>query len=300
MVTFHSCHSRLLFILPGGLQNRRKYAILCVDFCPIPGLRKGLYMKLLALGDVVGLAALPFLRRELPRLRTALGADFVIANAENVCDIHGLSPDAAEELFAAGVDFLTSGNHIFDRRDVYTFLDDSKSVIRPLNFPGECPGCGARVVTSADGWRVLVMNVSGCVFMDALTDPFAAVERALAEERGRYDAAVLDVHAEATSEKLALARYFDGRLAAVFGTHTHVQTADEQVLPGGTGYITDLGMCGPADGILGVRTEDVLNRFRTHMPTRFRVATGAPRATGALFEIDAVNNRALSVTRIAF
>ena len=116
----------------------------------------------------------------------------------------------------------------------------------------------------------------------------------------RYDAAVLDVHAEATSEKLALARYFDGRLAAVFGTHTHVQTADEQVLPGGTGYITDLGMCGPADGILGVRTEDVLNRFRTHMPTRFRVATGAPRATGALFEIDAVNNRALSVTRIAF
>lgn len=257
-------------------------------------------MKLLTLGDVVGLTTLPFLKRELPRKRSELGADLVIANAENVCDIHGISPDAAEELFAAGVDFLTSGNHVFDRRDAYTFLDDSKNIIRPLNFPGRCPGYGARIVTSGDGWRVLVLNVSGCVFMDALGDPFDAVEKALAAERGRYDAAVLDVHAEATSEKLALARYFDGRLAAVFGTHTHVQTADEQILPGGTGYITDLGMCGPADGILGVRTEDVLTRFGTHMPTRFRVATGAPRATGALFEIDPVGNRALSVTRVAF
>lgn len=257
-------------------------------------------MKILALGDVVGLATLSFLRRELPRRRAQLGADFVVANAENVCDIHGISPDAAEELFAAGVDFLTSGNHVFDRRDAYTFLDDCKSIIRPLNYPGRCPGYGSRIVTAGNGWRLLMLNVAGCVFSEPLGDPFDAVEKALAEERGRYDAAILDVHAEATSEKLAIARYFDGRLAAVFGTHTHIQTADEQVLPGGTGYITDLGMCGPGDGILGVRTEDVLAKFSTHIPTRFRVATGAPRACGALFEIDPVGNRTLSVTRIAF
>lgn len=257
-------------------------------------------MKLLALGDIVGKNTLPFLQKELSPRRAALGADLVIANGENVCDIHGISPGVAEALFLSGVDLLTSGNHIFDCREAYTFLDDCPRIVRPLNYPPECPGYGARVITSADGWRVLVLNVSGCVFMEALADPFRAVERALADMHGRYDAAVLDVHAEATSEKLALARYFDGQIAAVFGTHTHVQTADEQVLPGGTGYISDLGMCGPADGILGVRTEDVLTKLRTHMPTRFFPATGAPRATGALFDIDAVNNRALSVRRVAF
>lgn len=265
----------------------------------IPG-EKGDPMKLLALGDIVGKSTLPFLRRDLPAKRAALGADLVIANGENVCDIRGISPDTAETLFLSGVDFLTSGNHVFDCRDSYTFLDDCPRVVRPLNYPPECPGCGARVVTSGDGWRVLVLNVSGCVFMDALGDPFRAVERALLDMHGHYDVAVLDVHAEATSEKLALARYFDGQFAAVFGTHTHVQTADEQILPHGTGYITDLGMCGPADGILGVRTEDVLSKMRTHMPTRFHPATGAPRAAGALFEIDAVNNRALSVRRVTF
>lgn len=257
-------------------------------------------MKILALGDVVGEQALRYLASELPRQRRALGADLVIVNGENVCDVRGISPTAADALIEYGADIITSGNHVFDRRDIYDYLDRSKSLLRPINYPAECPGEGARIITSADGWRVLVINVSGCVFMDALANPFASVERALDSARGKYDVAVLDVHAEATSEKIALARYFDGRIAAVFGTHTHVATADEQVLPNGTGYITDLGMTGPVDGILGVCAQDVIFKSRTHLPRRFTVASGEIRAHGALFELDPVTGKAKSVKRIVF
>ena len=187
-------------------------------------------MKILTLGDVVGEQALRFLATELPRQRQMLGADLVIVNGENVCDVRGISPTAADTLIEHGADVITTGNHVFDRRDIYDYLDRSKTILRPINYPAECPGEGARIVTSADGWRVLVINVSGCVFMEPLANPFTAVEHALDGARGKYDIAVLDVHAEATSEKIALARYFDGRIAAIFGTHTHVATADEQVL----------------------------------------------------------------------
>lgn len=257
-------------------------------------------MKILALGDVVGEQALRFLMTELPAQRRALGADLVIVNGENVCDIHGISPAAADALIEHGADIITSGNHVFDRRDIYDYLDCSKTLLRPINYPAECPGEGARIVTSADGWKVLVINVSGCVFMDALANPFSSVEHALESARGKYDLAVLDVHAEATSEKIALARYFDGRIAAIFGTHTHVATADEQVLPGGTGYITDLGMTGPINGILGVGAEDVIYKSRTHLPRRFTVASGEIRAHGALFDVDPVTGKAKSVKRVVF
>ncbi|MBO5354600.1 MAG: YmdB family metallophosphoesterase [Clostridia bacterium] len=257
-------------------------------------------MKILAIGDVVGEQALRYLATELPRQRRALGADLVIVNGENVCDVRGISPTAADALIEYGADILTSGNHVFDRRDIYDYLDRSKALLRPINYPAECPGEGARIVTSADGWRVLVINVSGCVFMDALANPFASVEHALDGMRGKYDLAVLDVHAEATSEKIALARYFDGRIAVIFGTHTHVATADEQVLPNGTGYITDLGMTGPVDGILGVCAEDVIFKSRTHLPRRFTVASGEIRAHGALFEVDPVTSKAKSVKRVVF
>lgn len=257
-------------------------------------------MKILALGDVVGEQALRYLAGELPRQRRALGADLVIVNGENVCDVRGISPTAADALIEYGADIITSGNHVFDRRDIYDYLDRSKSLLRPINYPAECPGEGARIITSADGWRVLVINVSGCVFMDALANPFASVERALDGTRGKYDVAVLDVHAEATSEKIALARYFDGRIAAVFGTHTHVATADEQVLPNGTGYITDLGMTGPVDGVLGVCAEDVIFKSRTHLPRRFTVASGEISAHGALFELDPVTGKTRSVKRVVF
>lgn len=257
-------------------------------------------MKILAIGDVVGEQALRYLATELPRQRRALGADLVIVNGENVCDVRGISPAATDALIEYGADILTSGNHVFDRRDIYDYLDRSKALLRPINYPAECPGEGARIVTSADGWRVLVINVSGCVFMDALANPFASVEHALDGMRGKYDLAVLDVHAEATSEKIALARYFDGRIAVIFGTHTHVATADEQVLPNGTGYITDLGMTGPVDGILGVCAEDVIFKSRTHLPRRFTVASGEIRAHGALFEVDPVTSKAKSVKRVVF
>lgn len=257
-------------------------------------------MKVLALGDVVGEQTLRYLAEKLPAERRALGADLVIVNGENVCDVKGISPAAADALIDYGADILTSGNHVFDRRDIYDYLDNKKTLIRPLNYPAECPGEGARIVTSADGWKVLVLNVSGCAFMDALNNPFTSVERALDDHRGKYDVAILDIHAEATSEKLALARYFDGRIGVIFGTHTHVQTADEQVLPNGTGYITDLGMTGPTDGILGVRAEEVIIKSRTHMPRRFSVATGEIKAHGALFDLDAVTGRCKSVKRIVF
>ena len=257
-------------------------------------------MKLLVLGDVVGERALQFLTRTLPEQRRTLGADLVIVNGENVCDIKGISPTAAEALIACGADIITSGNHVFDRRDIYPYLEQSKHLLRPLNYPAEAPGEGARVVVSADGWQILVLNVSGCAFMDALANPFSSVERALDAHRGKYDAAVLDIHAEATSEKLALAHYFDGRIAAMFGTHTHVQTADEQLLPHGSGYITDLGMTGPTNGVLGVRADEVIARNRTHLPQRFTVADGEIRANGALFEIDPESGTTKSVRRITF
>ena len=257
-------------------------------------------MKILAIGDVVGERTLDYLRQNLPRARREYGADLVIANGENVCDIHGLSPKCAEALFDAGVDFITSGNHIFDRRDTHQLLEDATRIIRPCNYPAECPGEGAKLITSADGWQILVVNVSGVAFMDALGNPYTAVQHALDSHRGRYDVAVLDIHAEATSEKIALARHFDGRFAAIFGTHTHVQTADAQVLPNGSGYITDLGMTGPTNGILGVKTEAVLTRQRTHLPQRFLVADGPISACGALFDINETTGRANSVTAIKF
>ena len=257
-------------------------------------------MKILAIGDVVGEQTLDYLRRNLPRVRTQYGADLVIANGENVCDVHGLSPAAAQSLFDAGVDFITSGNHIYDRRDTHQLLEDATHIVRPCNYPAECPGEGSKMITSADGWQILVVNVSGVAFMDALANPYSAVEYELSRYRGRYDLAVLDIHAEATSEKIALARYFDGKFAAIFGTHTHVQTNDAQILPNGTGYITDLGMAGPTDGILGVKAEDVIYRSRTHLPRRFTVSTGPIAACGALFEINPSTGKCLAASPVKF
>ena len=257
-------------------------------------------MKILAIGDVVGEQTLDYLRKTLPQARRQYGADLVIANGENVCDVHGISPRCAEALFDAGVDFITSGNHIFDRRDTHQLLEDDARIIRPCNYPAECPGEGSKLITSADGWQILVVNVSGVAFMDALGNPYTAVEHELSKHRGRYDVAVLDVHAEATSEKIALARYFDGRFAAIFGTHTHVQTNDAQILPNGTGYLTDLGMTGPVNGILGVKAEDVIYRSRTHLPRRFTVADGPIAAHGALFEVNPSAGKCLGVKTVKF
>ena len=258
-------------------------------------------MKILALGDVVGRRALDYLSRRLWRMRDTLGADLVIANGENTSEIHGLSAADADALLSTGVDVITLGNHAFSARDIGPFLDDhTDAIIRPANYPPACPGAGY-TVRRVGGLRMLVMNLSGTVYMDPLNDPFATADRILEREAGEFDLAILDMHAEATSEKLAMGYHLDGRVSVVFGTHTHVPTADARILPHGTGYVTDLGMTGPTDGILGTATAAVLYRMRTHMPTRFTVAEGPIEAQGVVFTVeDTAPFRCVQVERISF
>lgn len=250
-------------------------------------------MKILALGDVTGNTALEYLRQNLWRQRDLLGADFVVANGENVSDIHGISPSDAAALLDCGVDLITTGNHVFGKRGILELLDSSDSIIRPANYPAACPGTGYKI-KQIGGWRLLCMNILGTVYLEPLASPFETVDKILERERDKYDLSLLDLHAEATSEKMALARYFDGRINIIFGTHTHVQTADEQILPGGTAYITDLGMSGPTGGVLGTASEPVLARFLTKMPQRFTLADGPVAVRGALFDTDAPSVRRVS------
>jgi metallophosphoesterase (TIGR00282 family) len=256
-------------------------------------------MKILAIGDVVGEQTLDYLRRTLPTARRTFGADLVIANGENVCDVHGLSPRCAEALFDAGVDFITSGNHIFDRRDTHQLLEDAARIIRPCNYPAECPGNGYTVF-DACGVRILIMNVAGNIYSnEPMGCPFEAVERALNREKGRYDVAVLDVHAETTSEKAALARYFDGRINVVYGTHTHVQTADEKILPEGTAYITDLGLTGVLHQVIGSRPDRAIERQLTQLPMKSEIAEGKASLQGVIIESDP-KGKAVSIERFTY
>ncbi len=252
-------------------------------------------MRILALGDIVGCETLNYLKQRLWSFRKQEKIDFVIANGENTTDIRGLCSSDADTLLEIGVDLITLGNHAWGIRDLYPYLENRESIIRPANYPPETPGNGYTVVNVC-GWRVLCINIGGRVYMDPLASPFDTVDRILEREAGRYDLAVMDIHAEATSEKLAIAHYFDGRVAIMFGTHTHVTTADEQILPKGSAYITDLGMSGPQNGIIGTNADAVINRFRTLMPTHFHVADGPIAAHGAIFELD--ENRPRSVRRV--
>lgn len=257
-------------------------------------------MRILALGDVVGHVAIDYLADKLWAFRSKEKIDFCVANGENATEIRGISAADAEALLGTGVDLITLGNHAFGMRDVYSYLDANEhSIIRPANYPTDAPGVGY-TVCDVNGWRVLCINVSGRVYLDPLASPFDTVDRILEREDGRYDLALLDIHAEATSEKLAIGRYFDGRIQILFGTHTHVPTADEQILPHGSGYITDLGMCGPVDGILGTDADAVIHRFRTLMPTRFSVASGTVQAQGVIFDVDESAKKVRSVKRVSF
>lgn len=256
-------------------------------------------LKILALGDVVGRRTIEYLRTNLWSRRSALSADFVVANGENVSEIHGITAADADALFDCGIDFITTGNHVFRAKSVEDLLESSTDIIRPANYPAVCPGIGYSI-KNVNGWRLLCMNVMGVVYLESLASPFETVDRILERERGKYDLSLLDIHAEATSEKLALARYFDGRINIIFGTHTHVPTADAQILPAGTGYITDLGMSGPTDGILGTATEPVIKKFLTKMPQRFTVAEGAIAVNGALFTLDTDSRRVVKVERVKF
>ena len=256
-------------------------------------------MKILALGDVVGKKAVEHLEKNLWSQRSLLGADMVIVNGENASDIYGIGAADAEALLAAGADIITLGNHAFGRRDIYTMLGDSQNIIRPANYPPLAPGGGYSIIDVC-GYKALCINIMGTALMESLACPFATVDRILDREAGNYDFAVMDIHAESTSEKIALARYFDGRISVIFGTHTHVPTADEQILPLGSGYITDLGMTGPVDSVIGSDVKAVIDRMRTKISCRLTVADGDVKATGALFDLDTDTKKVKSVTRIKF
>lgn len=256
-------------------------------------------MKILAIGDIVGTKSIDYLSEKLWNVRRQLAVDAVVANGENATDIRGICASDIRRILDCGVDLITLGNHAYGRRDAYDLLNSEPRIIRPANYPPSAPGTGY-TICNIGGWRMLGINVMGTALMEPLACPFETVERILQRETGRYDFALLDIHAEATSEKIALARYFDGRIAILFGTHTHVQTADEQILPGGSAYITDLGMTGPIHGVIGSDTRGVIEKFRTKMPVHFQVAEGAIAAHGVLFELDESTLRAVSVRRIKF
>ncbi len=255
-------------------------------------------MRVLFIGDVVGRPGRRVLATRLSGLRRAHAADVVIANGENSAGGVGLSGEAAAELFAAGVDILTGGNHVWHNREVYDLLDSEPRIVRPANFPPGVPGRGAAVVQTPAGHKVGVLNLQGRVFMQEIDDPFRIGRQQAAVLRGNVPVVIVDMHAEATSEKIAMGWYLDGRVSAVVGTHTHVQTADERILPEGTAYISDVGMTGPRDGVIGMAREGIIERFLTQLPVRFQVASGPAQINGVLIDV-AVDGRAQSIERIA-
>jgi metallophosphoesterase (TIGR00282 family) len=242
-------------------------------------------VRLLFIGDVVGSPGRKVVEELLPGLRESERPDFVVINGENAAGGAGITRKVAESLFAAGADAITLGNHAFRQRDVYEMLDSDPRIVRPSNYPKAAPGKGHTVV-ERDGARLAVANISGMVFLDAARSPFAEADAVLAELRGRADHVLVDFHAEATSEKVAMGWYLDGRVTACVGTHTHVPTADARVLPGGTAYVTDVGMTGARGGVIGVRKEQALERFLTQLPARFDPSDEDPWLNAVVIDAD--------------
>lgn len=255
--------------------------------------------SVLFLGDVVGRVGRKVLRELLPQLKSELNVDYCIVNSENSAGGLGVEPTTADEIFKAGADFQTTGNHIWNRKSIIPYLDNhTDKIIRPGNYQTSrdlAPaGVGHTVVETSAG-RLLICNLMGRVFMGELLDcPFKAIDDILETED--FDISFLDFHAEATSEKVAMGHHVDGRVNMVVGTHTHIQTADEKILPGGTGYITDVGMCGPYDSVIGVKKEDIVHRFRTGLPTRFDTAKGRGQLNGIVFRLE--DNKVIELQRV--
>ena len=252
-------------------------------------------MRLLFLGDVFGRPGRTVLTQRMPGLRRDLGLDRVVANAENASGGLGLTAKAARQLLESGLDVLTGGNHTFRCADLGPMLDSSERLLRPANYPAGAPGRGWRVFRPRDAAPYAVINLLGRTFMAAVDCPFAAAEGILGQLPADVPVRLVDFHAEATSEKKAMGYFLDGRVSAVLGTHTHVQTADAQLLPQGTAYMTDLGMTGPAASALGMDPEEVVARFRTGLPRRFMVSKAAPEMQGALIDIDASAGKVVTI-----
>ena len=254
-------------------------------------------MNILVLGDVVGEIGCEFLRKKLPAFKKLKAIDFCIANGENSSTGNGITPYSAEYLFSSGVDFITTGNHVFRRKEFFDLLDESEFIIRPQNFHPSCPGVGYRIVDLGFN-SIGILNLSGSMFLDKCSCPFEEADKAIEEMKKQTNIIIVDFHAEATSEKKALGFYLDGRISAFCGTHTHVQTSDASVLSGGTGYITDLGMCGVIDSVLGVDKNIIIEKFRHGMPARFDGATGDCMINGCIFTIDSKTGKCTSVETI--
>lgn len=257
-------------------------------------------MKLLFLGDIVGRLGRDLVRRHVRALASRHQADLVIANGENAAGGAGITRENTYEILAAGVDVITTGNHVWDKRETLEFIGNEPRLLRPANYPEGTPGAGSVVVPASNGTRVGVINVMGRVFLHPIDDPFRVAEREIA--RVRQDGAhviFVDIHAETTSEKIALAYYLDGMVSAVVGTHTHVQTADERILAGGTACLTDVGMTGPHNGVIGIDKDAIIARFISGLPARFETASGDPRLHGVVITIDDETTHATAIERLS-
>ena len=255
--------------------------------------------RLLFIGDIVGRPGRELVRRGLPALVAHHSIDLVIANVENAAAGFGITPDVADDLFSHGVHVMTGGNHSWDKKEILPYIPEHPRLLRPANLPAGAPGRGSVVVRTSGGTPVAVVNLMGRVFMTAIDDPFRVVLAEVASAAPEARVIFVDFHAEATSEKVAMGWYLDGRVTAVVGTHTHVQTADQRVLPQGTAFITDVGMTGPHDSVIGVERSAVIQRFLTGLPQRFETATENPRLNGVVVTADEATGRATAIDRIS-
>jgi hypothetical protein len=256
-------------------------------------------MKILFIGDIIGKPGRRAVKELLPSLVAAHDVDMVIANCENAASGFGVTREVVEELYDSHIDVLTSGNHVWDKKEVMEFIDDYESLVRPANYPDSVPGKGSVLMPTAAGDYVGVLNLAGRIFMAPIDCPFVTAKKEIARLKTRTNVIIVDIHAEATSEKKALGWYLDGEVSAVLGTHTHVQTADNEVLPNGTAYISDAGMTGPFDSVIGIKKDTIIERFLTQIPNRFDVAKNDIRLQGVIMDIDAQSGRANAIERIS-
>ncbi|OGX00207.1 MAG: metallophosphoesterase [Omnitrophica bacterium RIFCSPLOWO2_02_FULL_45_16] len=255
-------------------------------------------MRILFIGDIVGEPGRKAVKELVPKITKREKINFIVANGENAAGGSGVTPALVDELLSYGVDVITSGDHIWKRKEIIDRITQDARILRPANYPREAPGFGSTVVQSKAGVDVGVINIQGRVFMQAIEDPFRIVKSELDRIKNKARVIIVDVHAEATSEKIALGWFLDGLVSAVIGTHTHVQTADEKILPQGTAFLTDAGMTGPFDSVIGRNKEQILTRFMTQMPTRFEMAEGDIQLHGAIIDIDEKTGRANSIKRV--
>jgi len=255
-------------------------------------------MRILFIGDIVGKPGRKALARFLRETLTEHEITFAVANGENAAGGFGITEPIAQEFFAAGIDVITTGNHVWDKKEAITYLPKENRILRPLNYPSDTPGVGSVVVKSRSGVPVGVINIEGRVFMRPVDCPFRSVEREIESLSRETSVILVDFHAEATSEKLAMGWFLDGRVSAVVGTHTHIQTADERILPDGTAYITDVGMTGPSESVIGVKKDIIVRRFLSSLPERFETAKEYPQFQAVVIDVEPRTGKARDITRL--